>query len=221
MISPIGTAQLSGGSFTSLKIARGALLITRKQRSEMNYAAKNVTAEKRTLLIEYPIKAGWELKAPAKADETTRDVYRFKVEIAPKSTGKLQVIEERPLSQTIALVNCDANLLLIYVREPKISPAMKAALQTIVERKGAIASVARQWTERDARLKEITAEQDRIRKNMTELDRQDALYKRYVEKLTAQEAEFEKLQGEMKKLQDQQKGLQDELTAYIVGLNVE
>ena len=211
-----GTQEL-----TSLKIVRGTMIATRKQRSEMNYTAKNVTGEKRTLLIEYPIMQGWELKAPAKADETTRDVYRFKVEIAPKSTGKLQVIAEHPLSQSIGLVDFDPNLLLVYAREPKISPAMKDALQSIVAKKGAIAAVAAEWSQRDARLKEITAEQDRIRKNMAELDRGNDLYKTYVAKLTAQETEFEKLQGEMKTLQAQQKRLQDELTAYIVGLNVE
>ena len=211
-----GTQEL-----TSLKIVRGTLIATRKQRSEMNYTAKNVTAEKRTLLIEYPIVQGWELKAPAKADETTRDVYRFKVAIAPKTTGKLQVIAERPLSQTIGLVDCNPDLLVLYAREPKISPELKAALEAIVAKKGAIAEVAAQWTQRDARLREIAAEQDRIRKNMAELDRGNDLYKRYVDKLTAQETEFERLQGEIKKLQEQQKGLQNELTAYIAGLNVE
>jgi hypothetical protein len=207
--------------YTSLKISRGVLLLTRKQHRENSYTAKNVTDEKRTLLIEQQIQDGWDLISPAKPNEKTAHNYRFKLEIAPKTTEKLTVVEEHPISETVALIDRDATSFGLYIRAPKISDAVKTALQKIVEMKTTIADVAAQWTDRDARLKEITSEQERIRNNMAQLDRNSDLYKRYVEKFTAQETEYEKLQAEMKKLHDQQKGLQDELTAYISGLNVE
>ena len=211
-----GTQEL-----TSMKVSRGVLIRTHKQRTEMTYTAKNVTGEKRTLLIEHPLRDGWGLVAPAKADETTRGVYRFKVEIAPKSTAKLVVVEEHPETETVALTESGLDDIALYVQAPKISDALKAALQKIIDMKTKLADLAQQRGVKEARIKEINDEQDRLRKNMAQLDRQSDLYKKYVEKLTAQETEFEKLQGEIKALKASEKGQQDELSAYILGLSVE
>ena len=211
-----GTEELTG-----MKIARGVLIRTHKQRTEMTYTAKNVTAEKRTLLIEHPLRDGWDLIAPAKADETTRGVYRFRVEVAPKSTAKLVVTEEHPQTETVALTESGLDDIALYVQAPKISDALKAALQKIVDMKTKLADLVQQRGVKEARLKEINDEQDRIRKNMAQLDRQSDLYKTYVTKLTAQETEFEQLQGDIKALQASEKTQQDALNAYILGLDVE
>jgi hypothetical protein len=206
---------------TALKIERGVLLLTKKQRTEVTYTAKNVTAEMRTLLIEHPIRDGWDLVAPAKADETTRNAYRFKLEIAPKDTAKLTVVEEHPEVETVALVDGDLDSIGLYMKSTRISESVKAALAKVVDMRGKLADLQSQRTEREARLKEIGDEQDRIRKNMAQLDRTNELYKTYVEKLTAQETEFEKLQGEIKKINADEKAQKNQINTYLEGLNVE
>jgi hypothetical protein len=56
---------------------------------------------------------------------------------------------------------------------------------------------------------------------MAQLDRTNELYKTYVEKLTAQETEFEKLQGEIKKINADEKAQKNQINTYLEGLNVE
>jgi hypothetical protein len=205
----------------SVKIVRGTLEITRKQRRETDYTAKSVSADERTLLIEHPFSEDWELIEPEKPEERTRSVYRFRLDMAPKAKAELKVVEDHPISQSIALTDVDADSVALFVRMDKVSDAVKAALQKVIEMKTELADIQRQIAEREGRLEEIGEEQARIRENMKQLDRNSELYKRYVEKFTEQEDEFEKLQGEIKQLKDQETELLKQIQDYIAGLNVE
>ena len=63
-------------------------------------------------------------------------------------------------------------------------------------------------------------EQTRIRQNMQQLDRQSALYQRYVAKLNDQETSIEKLRTQITRLRDQETEAQRSLQAYLEGLEV-
>ncbi len=205
----------------SVKIVRGTLEVTRKQRRETDYTAKSVSADERTLLVEHPFAEDWELIEPEKPDERTRSVYRFRLDMAPKAKAELRVVEDHPVSQSVALTDADADSVAVFVRMDKVSDAVKAALQRVIEMKTQLADIQRQIAEREGRLEEIGEEQARIRENMKQLDRNSELYKRYVEKFTDQEDEFEKLQGEIKQLKEQETELLKQIQDYIAGLNVE
>ena len=84
-----------------------------------------------------------------------------------------------------------------------------------------LAILQREIDEREATLTEIGAEQSRIRENMAQLDRTSDLYKRYVEKFTEQEDEYEQLQGEITDLQEKVNQQTDAIRAYILGLDME
>ena len=205
----------------SLKVSRGVLIVTTKQRMEMTYTANSVAKEPRTLIIEHPIKPDWNLIEPAQPEERTQQVYRFRVNLEPGATQKLTVIEEQPGTTQVALTEADLDAIGIYLRAPAISEALRAALQQIVDMKTGIADLSRQRAEKEARLKEIGEEQDRIRKNMEQLDRESELYKRYVDKFAAQETEYEQLQGDSKALQQQEDDQQKALEQFILNLSVE
>jgi hypothetical protein len=215
--------QQKGGAqeILSVKITRGVVQVTRKVRREAQYTAKSAAATQKTLLIEHPFMADWKLIEPEKADERTRSVYRFRVELAPQGKGELKVIEEQPISESIALTDADADQVALFLRMDKASDSVKQALQKLIQMKAELADTQRQIAEREGRLQEITDEQKRIRENMAQLSRDSELYKRYVEKFTQQETEFETLQGEIKQLKakeaEQLKAVQD----YIEGLDVE
>jgi hypothetical protein len=213
--------EQSAQELVALKIARGVLLMTRKQRSEVTYNVKNVSDEPRTLIIEHPLRQGWNLVEPAEPEERTREVYRFAVDVKPKDTAKLTVVEERTDSETAVLTDLDVDRIVILIKAPKISDAVKQALQEIVTRKTAIGDLRKQRQERQARLEEINKEQERIRKNMEQLDHNSELYQMYVKKLTDQEKEFEQLQGEIKEIQAKEDTQQKDLDQFILNLNVE
>lgn len=206
----------------SLKIDNGVLIARSRQRQSVTYTLKNRTDDERTVLIEHPQQSGWELMEPEKPQEETRNYYRFKVAVAPEATEELTVKTEQPIRETVALLDADRlDQINFYLRSAVIGDEVKAALQEIVRRRVAIAAVARDRSEKEARLKQIAEEQERLRQNMEQLDHDSALYQKYVDKMTAQEDEFEALRADIAQLLRQENQLTDALNQYIRGLNLE
>ena len=69
---------------TSLRIARGLMVMQRELREKRTYTVRNEDSKARTLVIEHPNRAGWKLTSAARPDETAPNVYRFRVAAAPK-----------------------------------------------------------------------------------------------------------------------------------------
>ncbi len=61
----------------SVRIAKGILKIDQKKTQRHTYTIKSSSAEKKTVLVELPIDAAWELATPKQRAEKTRDLYRF------------------------------------------------------------------------------------------------------------------------------------------------
>jgi len=217
----IATERENASTEISLIIDKGVLQAKRRNALTMTYTVKNRTEQPRTVLVEQPKMQGWDLIEPAKPEEETASYYRLKVAVAPGGAEKLVVKFEQPVVEFVALVNPDqAPKITMFLQSKVISPEVKAALQEIVKRRAAIADVQYQRQLKEARLVEIAKEQERIRQNMAQLEKNSDLYKKYVEKLTTQEDEFDATRVDIAKLQDQQKQLEDDLDNYIRGLNI-
>ncbi len=215
------TERDSASAEVSLTIDKGVLFAKRRNALTLTYTLKNRTQQPRTILVEQPIMQGWDLIAPEKPEEKTASYYRFRAEVKPQGAEKLVVKFEQPVVETVMLLQPDVLPRVTLLLQSKvISEQVKAALQEIIKRRAAIADVADQRQKKEARLKQIGEEQDRIRKNMEQLDRNSDLYKQYVAKLTAQEEEFDSTRADIAKLQEQEKKLKDDLDAYIRGLSV-
>ena len=159
-------------------------------------------------MIEYPFDPQWKLTAPAKADEKTRNLYRFAVEAKPGEPAKLAVEEERTDHQQVALNNLDDNAIQFYLSAKVVSEKVKEALAEIVKRKHALQEVAVKKQQLEQRISEIGEDQNRIRQNMAQLDRNSDVYKNYVKKFSDQESEIEKTRGQIASLNDQETGMQ-------------
>ncbi|HUS79710.1 MAG TPA: DUF4139 domain-containing protein [Armatimonadota bacterium] len=205
----------------SMKIVKGVLITTSKQVSKISYTVKNRTDEPRVVLIEHPMRDQWKLIEPAKADEETRSLYRFRVEVGPDKTETLTVSEEMPVVQRVYLTSEGLDQVAVYMRAQTISDSVKAALAKIVEMKTQIADIDRQIKEKEDRLTQIGTEQERIRQNMEQLDHDNDLYKKYVTKLTEQEDEFDKVRGEVAALKTQRDTAQKAMEDFIANLSVE
>jgi len=173
-----------------MKIVRGVLSVTLKETSEVEYTIKSRSDEARTVLIEHPRREDWKLVEPAEAEETTRNLYRLRVEVPAGETETLTVREEHPLVEQIALTSESLERIAVYLRAQTISDAVKAALERVIEMKRQIAAVDQQIADKEARPTQISEEQDRIRQNMEQLDHDNELYQRYVTKFAEQEDEF-------------------------------
>ncbi len=221
-LSVEGERQNQGSSQTetSVSIRRGVLITARREKQETTYSFKNKSDKTRTILVEHPFSADYTLIAPAKADERTAKVYRFPVTVAPGKTEKLSVVLEKPIYESVELINLDIDGLLVFVQRKGISADLKTALEEVVTRRRKIGDLRSRATSMDAEIDGINKDQERIRKNMEALDRTSALYKRYVTQLDAQESRIQKLRDESARLKNEAGDTERNLRAYLDGLNV-
>lgn len=204
---------------TTVTVKHGLLLGKRRELTETTYTLKSKADKPRKVLVEHPFNADYQLDAPAKPEERTATLYRFAVTVNPGESQTLKVVTERPLSQEVAVLDGDVNLILYYSNRKDISANLKAALQQVVLRRAHIEELR---SNAEARANEVTSignDQERIRKNMEALDKSSALYKRYVSELDGQESKIELLRQEAIKLRADAAAAALELRTFVDGIS--
>lgn len=203
-----------------VKIAKGTLIATRKYARKKVFEIKNANQKPVKLLVEHPRDGGWNLVAPKEPAETTRDRYRFAVVAEPGKPVKLDVAEERPDVQHVALTNLDDGMILFYSRAKVTSPAVKEALEQVIAKKRAIEQIVRLKQEKEREIQVVEQEQNRIRQNMAQLDRTNELYAKYVKKFAEQEDLVEALRKEITGLIGQEQEARKALDEFVVKIEL-
>ncbi len=205
---------------TTVKIVRGTLHATRKHTRENNYTVKNSGDKTKSVLVEYAHDPNWKLIEPKDPGEKTRNLYRFPLEAKPGVPAKLAVQEEMIVSQAFALTNLDDNTIYYYINAKVVSDSVKKSLQEVIKRKTAINQTVQNRTALEQQIQTVEAEQNRIRQNMAQLDRNSDLYNRYVKKFGEQEDQIEKLRGQIAELRGEEQQQRTSLDEYLLKLDV-
>jgi hypothetical protein len=209
-------AEPQSEEIVAVKLSKGTLVVTRKLARRKVFDIKSSARTPAKLLVEHPREPGWKLVQPDRPAETARDRYRFAVAVEPGRTATLEVAEEQPTQQRLAIVNTEAPTLLAFTTARRTSPAVKEALADVVARKQAIERLVQERANREQEVAAVSQEQERIRQNMGQLDRTSELYVRYVKKFAAQEDRVETLRREIADFQRQEqearRGLDDMLS---------
>jgi hypothetical protein len=205
---------------TALILRRGVLTITRRERVSTTYTLKSKADKPRTVLVEHPFRPEYTLVQPQKAEERSANYYRFAVALAPGESEKLTVVTERPISTTLGLINADLNSLAVYATRADVPAPIREALQEVVQRRRRVQELQGQAAARENEVQSISNDQERIRKNMANLDRASALYKRYVAELDRQETRIQTLRQEAARLRNQAADADRDLRAYVDKLDI-
>ncbi len=216
------TEQNSTSTIVKLKIVDGLIERTQKARSTVKYALTNNDSQRgRLVLVEHPKAQGWDLIEPAKPAETTEGLYRFELPLEAGKAATLSVVQEQTQRQSLALTSLDLTELLAYAKDGKASPAVVEA----VKKAGAIVARVNEADHGLARIEtqrsDISNDQSRIRNNMTTIDRNSELYRRYTTKLNEQESALEGLAAERIKTEELKAAAEKELRDYLRDLDVE
>ena len=207
---------------TNIKVNKGIIEATHKVQQSKTYNMKNRSEHDRTVIVEHPFRPEFKLMAPEKPSERARDVYRFEVPVkAAGGTGKLEVVEERDVLQTVSISNTDDQTIRIFLNNNVTSTKVKDALNQAIALKTKMANTQRELAQLNRTLKDINDDQTRLRANLKEMPPTAAAYKRYLDKFDKQETEIEQLQGSIKQMQATEFAQRRDLDNYLGALSVE
>jgi hypothetical protein len=209
------------GKYTLVRVVKGIVESTTKISDKKTYTVVNRNDVDRTVLVEHPNRTDFHLTTKDKPWETASDFHRFKVSVSAGKTVPFTVSEERVVSSSVSLTNLDDQNIRIFLNAPVTSPKVKEALTKALTLRGRVAEAQRELQQMERQLKVITDDQDRLRKNLREMPKEAAAYKRYLKKFDDQETQIEQLQKEIKTLQDTEHARRTELESYLSNLTVE
>ena len=142
-----------------------------------------------------PDPAGWSTRSarwklqPAKPDETTEQVYRFKGSVPAGKQSKLAVKQEIITAQQIAILPSDIGQLEFFSAPARSQSRSRGRVGKAVAMKYAMVDTQRQIEQRQQRVNEVSQEQNRIRENMKTVasNARSEYYTRLLKKLDERE----------------------------------
>jgi hypothetical protein len=205
----------------SVKVAKGILYASFKQRASKTYTITNRSQEPRRVVIEHPYRPDFQLVEPAKPAERTREFYRFEVTAGPDQTVQQEVIEEQTRVQQVVLTGSDDDTLRYFLRASASNEQVKQALEQALKLKGDLAQTRREMQTEEQALKVIDQEQGRLRANMERVPQTAELFKRYLQKLEEQETEIEKRREKIAKLNELAERQRQAFEDYVLALTLD
>ncbi|HOF84156.1 MAG TPA: DUF4139 domain-containing protein [Treponemataceae bacterium] len=196
----------------SVSVSRGVLTITRTQKKTTTYQFRNTTSESRSLVIEHPITPGTTLVEPKKPAEQTVGHYRFALDAAAGKTALYTVQEDRPVSETVSLLQQNTDTLLYYATSGAVPADIRKALEKAVEFRRGIADQESALSELNRERNEQIVEQERVRSNLHAVGNSSRQGQEYLKQLTELDVLLARLAADIatgrEALQQQQKQYQ-------------
>jgi len=203
---------------TQVKVSRGVMTHVSEMREKKTYTFRNEDTAPRTIIVEHPVRPGYELRGDSRPDETTAAWMRFRLHLNPKETNSLVVEEARPIYASYQLTNLTNEQLALFIQQKSIDKTVEDALRRILAQKDAVDALDGQKNIRDHEAEGIYDDQQRLRENMKALKgtaEEKALTQRYTQQLNEQENRLDTLKKESAKIEAQQQDAQAALDRMI------
>jgi hypothetical protein len=217
----IAREEQSTSALTRASMAQGVMHLTRTLRRTTSHNVSAPATEPRRLLLEQRKLENWKLlEPPERGVEQTAMQYRAVVDLKPRESRSVKFVTEAPSLEGIRIDDVNDAQIAEVAASREIGDAVKNALAELVRLRRALAEkqVAEQHLK--SRIEELRADQARIRENLAKIDKESALYKRYIEKLSQQETEFEGLQASSVKAAAETQAARAAIDAYIAKLSI-
>ena len=207
-----------------VEINRGVLRMHSKLVQRRTYTVRNNDDRARTVIIEHPVQAGWEMVNTSPPAETTSSYHRFRVPAKPKTTNDLTVSEQRPQQTTYSIRNISPDQISVWLRQRSIDPEIEEALAGLVAKQNEINAISKRASILQKEQSEIFRDQERLRGNLQRLRQtpeEASLRQRYIRQLEAQEDRLEVLRRERERLETEQTKAQQEMDELLQGLTMD
>jgi hypothetical protein len=204
-----------------VRMTKGILISTQELRSTHKFVIRNADKSPRDVVVEYPVRSGWKLVDGLKPAETTASYYRFRIPVVAGKSNELLVEEYSPQDTRYELAELEdeqVKRLSLLVADNRITPALKGAMQRVLQEKNGIAHLESQASERKRQMDAIEKDQARLRENMKALKgsaEERALIQRYTRELDSQEDRLATLRKEKEDFGAKQEQAQKELEIMV------
>jgi Carboxypeptidase regulatory-like domain len=210
---------------TKVKISKGVLTQISEMQERTLYTVRNQEDSPRVLVIEHPARPDSKLmKGTKEPEERAPGVYRFRMELPPKTTVTMPIEETRPLFNAYQLSNLQADQIDVFIKQRTVTPEMGQALEKITAQKAVVAKLEQEMEDRQKDIDRIVEDQGRLRENMKALRgsaEEKALLLRYTKQLDDQETELAALRKKIQDAEAQRDAANDHLEMMIDNLQLE
>ncbi|HEX5084931.1 MAG TPA: hypothetical protein VFY40_23050 [Blastocatellia bacterium] len=176
------------------------------QTQKKTYTIINQTDKDRVIYVEHPYREGWKLSEDTqKPASRTINFYRFRVELKPRETVELPVIETQALMDTYQISNLTPNDVTLFVTNKYIDDATRAELEKLIDLKSRITNEMSKISSLEREAEEIGDDQKRLRENIATLKNTaeaKQLVTRYITKAGEQETRLEQIAKEKRVAQE-------------------
>ncbi len=210
----ITDTQSEPETISSLRIANGVLIASRIRSLRTVYRYEHHASRIGTLVIEHPKRSGWEVVGGLQPASESDSFLRFEVPLAGGS-DRLEVVEEQPVSSSVALERLTTDQIAFYLSRPVIDPEtaeMLRGLQIVLAR---LAEVDRDLLATNRRVDELFRDQQRIRSNLEAVPEGSDLARRYLSTLRSQEDDLQSLRERLAALEESRGSLETRLARLI------
>jgi len=202
--------------------AKGVMILHHTDIVEITYVVHNAASDARTVVVEHPIHQGYTLDSDPKPEETTPALYRYRVIAAPGETVRLHVGERRGSATTYQLTNFNDGQLTFILNQTNNSPAIKQALQPILDARRHVADMQTALDKVNTHLTELRSDEDRQRSNITALASADKTSRdRFVHDLNTTEDQIAAAQKDLTTAQANLQSAKDDLSSKIESLQID
>jgi hypothetical protein len=200
-------------------IAQGVLSLTRTQRQTTVYKVAAPATEQRRLIIEHPKPVGWTLVEPGNA-ELTASAYRFTIDLKAGEAKTVSIVFEAPVIETLRVADMSKDQIAELTDTRGVDPAIKRTFADLARLRRNLADKETAEAQLHSKLEALVSDQSRIRENIANIGSDSALHKRYLEKLTEQETQFETLQTAADKAAAETLAARAGVDSFIAGLTI-
>jgi len=211
-------------SVRRVRVAEGDMVQESEVRERRTYTLRNEDTKARTVIIEHPVRDGYDLVSEERPVETTSAWMRFRSVLEPKQTATLTVEEARPVSSHFSVKNISGEQLDVFVRGGSISKPIEEALRKILAQKTVVAELESKKDTTESEINAIFEDQQRLRENVKSLKgsaEEKALLQRYTQQLNQQEDRLETLRKQVQTLAAQIEKEESALDGMIQSLSID
>ena len=198
-----------------LHIEKAMLVYEEYLMEQINYALENTTGKPQTVTIEATKRADWEMFGTRVADVATSDALRWRIEIAPHSTGLFTRKERHRITRSEQLHDLTYQRLQQFLENQWLDQAVIGSLSVLLDNHALIQQAQTQQQTLGAERKTIYEQQEQIRANLGALggsEQEAALRGRLLKQLEGGQnrlEEIDKLMADLKeRISDAEKRIQ-------------